>query len=184
MRKEYGNALRKIFKIRLKEIAPEYTEIKIKEPVYPGQRAFQWIAENGIYCFIILVPHPKWDNEFTFELGWSKLGKFPTIEELGSMWPSLSTPNSNHDEFKLPQYVCRIGNITFSGDKWWRIGENWIEIGRKIDINDTKAQIAHLNKQAEKIPEEKADAQVNAALDEALPVLTKVGLPYLEKLIQ
>ena len=122
---------------------------------------------------------PRWDNEYTFELGWSKSGKFPSIEEVGDMWPPLLMPNSNHDEFKLDVYVCRIGNIDLSGDYWWSIGENQDNVWQKIDKNDKEAIKKYWEDQAREIPDVEAESQVNASLDIAFQILMSRGISYL-----
>ena len=95
------------------------------------------------------------------------------------MWPPLLMPNSNHDEFKLDVYVCRIGNIDLSGDYWWSIGDDGDNVWQRIDKNDKEAIKKYWEDQAREIPDVEAESQVNASLDIAFQILMSRGISYL-----
>lgn len=170
MRKEYSKLLKDLFSQRLEEIAPEFKEIKVPDPVYPGQRTYQWIPSQGLLCFIILVPSPKGDDRYTIELGWSTLGKFPRIEEMGS-WITIYKLTPERKEYDLPVCICRLGNIHSGKDIWWGIGNKW-------DVSKLKFE-DFIN--PEPITREEVTMQILSSLDEVMPLLVESGISFLKK---
>lgn len=172
MKKEYSKYLKEQFKQRLSDIAPEYQEIKIANPIYPGQATYQWKAREKIYCFITLVPNPKGLDTYTFEIGWSTLARFPKIEGTGS-WITIHSLTPDRSEFNLSECIIRLGNVYSSKDKWWPIGDNWDIL--KMTFDDIV--------NPKKIPKEKAISDVNKNLDEVIPLLAQYGLPLLKEFV-
>jgi hypothetical protein len=138
---------------------------------------------KSILCFIVLVPDHKW-NRYTFELGWSKLGRLPTVEDLGH-WPCFPNPDEDgfdHHDFEKAHYVCRIGSIYLKRDYWWRIGA--LELAERRDITDQKAYHDLFLEEMKTISEDSALEQVRVSLDESMPVLMDYGIPYLKAFVQ
>lgn len=177
MRKEYGKVLRKDFGAMLKEIAPEFKEWNFKDSLLPGQRVYQWEVKDNIYCYIILLPSPKGGNNFTIELGWSKLGRFPEL----SCRPSTQFPSSTHDEFELPEYICRLGMLSEGNHDWWKIEESGWDIVKRGGVFNELVAHQMIIESLKPLSAEEAEARVLPKLEAAMKMLADYGIPYLRK---
>jgi len=173
MRKEYKSILKKLFAERLKVIAPEYEEIKVKNPVYSGQSTFMWSPCEGISCFIILVPNPKGDDSYTIEVGWNNSEEFPRITQ-GS-WITIYKPTIERKEFDLPICICRLGSIYEGKDIWW-------SIGKVYDV--TKVKFEDYSVKQIPIPINDAINDVRNSLDNSMRILVDHGLAYLNDFVK
>lgn len=173
MRKEYGKALRRIFKKRLNKLAPEFEEIKIADPLYPGQRTYRWNAGNGIQCFITLVQSPKAiDDSFTFEVAWSTLDRLPTPREFATHLYQLT---SDRKEFNKPFATVGLGILHLGKDEWWNIGE-----GKWDALNMSPEELLESRKP---VSIEQAETKVQESLDKAMPILEEHGLALLRAFV-
>lgn len=171
MRKEYGNALRREFTAQMKVKLPQFHPVKISSIyVWPGERAFRWIPVEPIHLWILLCPDQKGREAFTVEIGWSRLGRFP---ELG-MRPSFELPSSRRDEFKVDEYVCRLGVQAAGDDYWW-------ELESLEGLDSQEAYMAYLRRQANPISPQEATGAVRAHVGDAMEKLLLHGVPYLDE---
>lgn len=172
MRKEYSKALKQLFRNRLRKIALEFDEIKIKNPVYSGQSSYLWVPNEGLACFILLVPNPKGDDTYTIEVGWSTSGQLPIITE-GS-WITNYQLTSDHKEFDQSVCVLRLGSIYMGKDIWWTIGDQW-------DVTKLKLE-DYMNQKP--LSKEEAIKDVENSLDEAFSLLVEHGINLLKKVVE
>lgn len=120
MKQTATRVLRELFARELSRLPMSFHEQKEKSLyIAPGDRAFSHVVSDDVRLFIVIVPDRKGGNRFTVELGWSKLRRFPHL----SMRPSPDEPTSSGEEFKLDEYMCRLGQLENGGDKWWRLPE-------------------------------------------------------------
>ncbi|AKJ27381.1 hypothetical protein [Caldimonas brevitalea] len=129
--------------------------------VFPGERVFQRPGEaEGLLFWCVLVPHQNLE-QFTFDIGWSRLGRFPEL----TMRPSLQRPL---EAFGLPEYFGRLGEVSSGQDLWW-----------EVEPFRAPRGLADLEKMVQPIPAETARARVTPVAERALDVLERVGVPYL-----
>lgn len=103
MRKEYGKALRALFRAEMRRVASHFSETRVDSVFFfPGDRAYCWRATEQLHCWIILSPSKKDYDEFTVLIGWSKKARYPALS-LGLDYP---TPERN--EFDEDEYLTRL----------------------------------------------------------------------------
>jgi len=106
---------------------PEFEYLPIKHRMLASvEKVFRWVPAEKLHCFIIYMPDRKGKNRFTFELGWSKKGRFPEL----NMRPSIKPAGGIDKEFSLAEYIDRIGILNGNYDYWWeieRLEENHVE---------------------------------------------------------
>ncbi len=169
MRKEYGKALFTEFSRLLRERAPEWKPVSIKSIyVFPGNKLFRWVPEEPNHCYVILVPHHRGSDDFVVELGWSRLGRFPELH----MRPSFERPTRG-TEMTLPEYVCRIGWLYGSRDKWWSI---WTPSARHPDD-----PLESLLETVRPLSREEAEKAVRKPAADAVERVVTYGIPYLRE---
>lgn len=167
MRKEYGRILRNVFEKEMKSKLPQFELIKIKSVyIFPGERIFRWIPKSSLHCFIILSPSHKGYDEFTIEIGWSVLGRFPEL----SVRPS---PVKSADEniFSRSEFICRLTNLNPDITEWWKFDH----IEDPIDM---------LFKESVPISTGKAQKVVKACVEDAMDAIIRYGVPYLDRFIE
>jgi hypothetical protein len=173
MRKEYGKALRDLFDLEIKAWLPAFKPLQSKSMyLFPGERVYYRIPREPIYCLIILVPSQKDADEFTIEIGWSKLGRFP---ESGTR-PSLQLPTAARTEFEQAEYVCRLSDLWTREDVWWRVGAT-----AKLDILNPKDQLEALMARVKPVSPEDAQAAVQGPVEDAIEKLRVHAIPYLDE---
>lgn len=70
MHKEFGKVLRYAFAKRMREVAEEFNEVKMKSLyLAPGERAFCRSVNDLVRCWIVLSPSLKDYDEFTILIG-------------------------------------------------------------------------------------------------------------------
>jgi len=168
MKKEYGKSLRKLFDDLIIEVANEYKPFKPTESSFAGQKVYCSNKDEGPWRFIILSPSPTGADEFTVEIGWSRLQRFSDLK----MRPSFVKPA---DAIKKEQeYLCRLPVLSMGKDYWWPVGEQL----SLLKTDPLKAAIEG----ARKIPDEEALKTVTQVLRLVKKDLVEYGLPFLAKL--
>jgi len=169
MRKEYGNALRKLFAAQMKQGLPRFGEVKVKS-VYaaPGERAYRWIAREPIHCWIVLSPDPKDYDQFHVLIGWSKRARYPEL----SMIPSGLRPTPDRAEFAQDEYLIRLPDL------WTPLDTPWVvrEIRALTSVQDLQAGMAPISP-------DQALKDVAPLVNDAIERLKTYGLPYLEAFV-
>lgn len=170
MRKELGKALKEVFTRSMAAELPRFRETPVKSMyLNPGERVFEWAPGGAKRLFVLLVPHPKGGDQFTVELGWSTLGRFP---ELG-MRPSRLPPMRS-EEFREAEYICRLGEAAGGSDKWWSLERS------AAPAVSVAGALAALQAQVAPLPAAEARALVQEPVAEAMGLLQRSGVPYLE----
>lgn len=167
MSREFNAAVRRRFAEAMPDAAPAFSAaLKGPKPwACPGEAAYSWAVDTGRRAWIIVVPSLKGYNEFTVELGWSRLGRYP---ELG-MRPSHQRPSGERSEWALEEYLCRLDALAPSVPEWWRVAPG----GDPADLlAEARAMTATLTR---------AEAEDAAAplVAGALAALRAHGVPYL-----
>jgi hypothetical protein len=172
MRKEYGKALRDAFDRQMKAKLPAFRPLKTESMyIFPGEQVYYRMPREPINCIIILVPSRTDTDEFTIEIGWSKLGRFPEC-----MRPCLEPPTSARAEFEQPEYICRLSHLWGREDVWWRVGS-----AAKLDLLNPEDQVKALMARVRSVSPEEAKAAVRGPVDEAIAQITAYAVPYLDE---
>jgi hypothetical protein len=79
MEKNRKQKVANLFKRNIEKDFPQFQLSKIKSKYLFGEPVFRWIVNDKIHVFFIVVPNEKKDDEFTLEIGWSKLSRFPEL---------------------------------------------------------------------------------------------------------
>ncbi len=163
MRKEYGKALRHLFKQQLKKNNIDLVEYKpSSEYRVPGDRVYK--SEIGsLGCFVILIPHHI-AEKFTLEIGWSESNSFPAVKIRPSGFLS-----PNRKEFNNTDFVIRIGDLLGRSDFWWTVEE------APLSVNDILQSM-------EKMIKEKAEAKVLPHVEDAIQKIIHNVSPFFEEL--
>ncbi|GAB3550381.1 hypothetical protein GCM10027343_33310 [Noviherbaspirillum agri] len=162
MRKEYGQALRSLFEKAMSQHLPDFIPTKVaSDYVFPGERTFRKRVEGIADLWIVLSPSQRME-EFSIELGWSRLARFPELV----MRPSLQQPYEAFDE---TEYMCRLGELAFGKDHWWVVEK----FQAPSNMEDLAASL-------EKLSGPLAIERVKPRVDEAVGTLIEKGIPYLE----
>jgi hypothetical protein len=157
--------LRRAFSARMKQIAPDFRETKVKSACFwPGDRAFGWQVNESVWCWIVLNPSQKGYDEFTVLIGWSARGRYPEL----SMIPCLDAPTAARREFEKEEYLTRLPFLWSNEDKWWVIRE----FAASQSVDDLLAGMAPIS-------DEEAERHVMPVVEDAIRKIVEIGLPYL-----
>ena len=168
MKKAYGKYLRNLFDDLILEIANEYKPFKPINGSFTGQKIFCFKKNEGPWCFIILSPSPSGADEFTVEVGWSKLQRLSELK----MRPSFKKPmDALKDE---QEYLCRLSVLSMGKDYWWPVGDQLA----LLRTDPLRAAIEG----GRKISDEEALGTVKNVLALVKKHLVEYGLPFLEKI--
>jgi hypothetical protein len=175
MRKEYGKVLRERFSALMKQHLPQFqpTKYPAHPYVWPGDRIFRWIPREPLHCFIILVPDKKGYDDFTLEIGWSTLGRYPEVAR------GIALPTPERTEFEESEFLCRLPRLVFSllDDGWGVSINSWNRYTEYSAEEHVHAALAPLSV-------EEARAAMIPAVEEAMKLLLSHGMPYLEEFVK
>jgi hypothetical protein len=178
MRKEYGKALRQLFTERLREELPEFDAVRITSRyLFPGERAFRWVPQEPLHCWIILSPDGKGREAFRVEIGWSLQARFPEL----SMRPSPIDPSDFEAAAAESECVIRVASLRQRIDAAWELpdpGLSALEAGAGTDD-----VLAGLRRSLEPIDAARAHADVSPLVDDAIAALRDDGMPFLHRLV-
>lgn len=172
MSREFNTAVRTAFLERFSALAPDYV-LQPRGPApyaNPGETAFAWIPAPTRVAWIILVPSLKGYNEFTIELGWSRLGRYPQL----SMRPALPHPGPDRSEWNRPEYLCRLASLAPGSPEWWSIAPT------APGTESPEAALARAQRMTSKLDKADATRLAEPLVAEALQGLRSHGLPYLQ----
>ena len=171
MRKEYGKALRKIFAAQMQTDFPNWRPVRPPKAHYwGGERAYMLDISPAAWLVVILEPNVKGHDAFDIEVGWSLHGRVP---ELG-MRPCAEDPNSD-EAVARDEYLCRLSHLV--GNQEYQNG--WVMDGRTFSIDPDDALAALIDRQKRISPQE-ARTAVCPFVEDALLMLARHGVPYLE----
>jgi len=138
MDKKLNRIIDKILIESMQKSLPDFKYIKIKHPIlFSYERVFRWIPKEPIQIFIIYLPSHKGQNRFTFELGWSKKGRFPEI----NMKPSISLLTGKDSEFQYEEFINRLGSLFNSNDCWWSLEKSKTEEDVSVVLSNAIDQL-------------------------------------------
>lgn len=157
MRRELNQVLKKEFVRQLKEKAPQFKRIKIKD-LPPGQTAFCWALPN-VHFYLVIVPHTKFD-EFNIEIGWSKKKVYPYF---------ISPPPFHPTQVEL---LFRLVEFTWNhsgGEPWWVLADPPDDLMGYFD---------------EPPPLSEAIEKIGPCLDEVMDVIESHAMPLFRKVAE
>lgn len=173
VRKEYRNAVQRLFAVGLQRRFPAYATWKpLLPPIVKGDgKAFFRRAVGSRACvFIVLAPHCKQDDAFFVELGWSAHDRVPDVH----VWPSaFATPERR--ELEQPEGVIRLGDLDGSGGMW-----STGALERAMAAGDQAALLAHLEHQIRPLSPAEAEAEMQPLVEAALEAVERVGVAFLD----
>lgn len=83
-----------------------------------GPISFHSRRRRRLQLFVVLYVDPKGEAKFTFDYGWSRLGRYPQVLDV----PSLEVVDCRQ-EFKEAELLRRYGTGLGKEDKWWNIDQ-------------------------------------------------------------
>lgn len=166
MRKEYGQALRKLFEKSMAAHFPDFKPEKVTSMyLFPGERPFRRHVEGVADLWVILSPSQKAD-EFSVEVAWSRQFRFPEL----SMRPSPVPPQ---EAFERDECSVRVGELAHGHDHWFVVEK----------FNDN-FDLASLVDMTTKRTDDQVRERVAPAVAEAMEALRKHGLPHLDEAVR
>ena len=163
MKKEYNNAVRCLFKKKLKENKLDLVKCKPSyEFLMPGERVYK-VKIGTLSCFVFLIPHRMVDK-FTLEIGWSECNDFPNITSRPS-----GILSADKKELKNTDFVVRIGDLIDGTDFWWTIEE-------------TGFSLKDVLKSLKKVTKEEAERKVLPHVENAIDRIQQYVLPFFQDL--
>jgi len=170
MRKEYRRAIRERVAAGLERDLPAFKPVKIQSRVlFGGESVFRWPACSQLHCFILLVPSPTGRQAFTLELAWSDKGRFPDVTSR----PTVMVAPGDPPPIELEEAIVRLGALAGRGDLWWELPDPALE---------RPGDIAALQESIEPLSVSVATERAVGPVNEALQVLSDVGLTFFEAL--
>ena len=155
----------------MKEHLPQFKPVQIKSQyLWPGERSFLWIPREPIHIYVVLSPSLKGYDEFSVDIGWSLLGRFPEIGARGAR-----TPTSDHFEFKEDEFACRVTSLYSGEDEFWKLYDE------QILMDDPMSLILS---QAQPLSKDQAEKIVLPKVHDAMDKLLKYGVPYLNEFVE
>lgn len=166
MKKEYKKALKESMSSMLKNEDLGFLEYKEKSQyLIPGDIAFVKPISSELLLLLILIPHRSGAEQFSIEIGWSKMGRFPHL----GFRPS-GHPKEDQSEFSENEFVCRLSELWGEPNKWWT-------------IEDIPTSPKSIRESLKKIEKSDAMVRVEPMVEDAIMHVRKYGLPYFDRLI-
>lgn len=167
MSKAFNEVVRREFHRRMSDRLPRFVASKsAKGFSIPGERAYAWSIDASTRARVLLVPSVKGYNQFTIEIGWSRLGRYPEL----TARPCFDVPSPGHPEFALTEYVCRLSCLWSRIDPWFK----HVSPAAPDPLEDVNDSLRLLTK-------EEAEAACPPLVDDAMSKLLEHGLTYLEE---
>ena len=126
MEKKFKKVVIDLFTRRLHEALPSFAPLKEKsEYLLPAEKAWQDSSTvAGANSYIIFTPDFKGRDQFTIELGWSTLRRFPELLRR----PSLSFAHDFENCYARPEASARLPKIiSLDTDSWISINPENVE---------------------------------------------------------
>jgi hypothetical protein len=179
MRKEYGNALRRMFTERMRSQLPDWRAVPPPKPWYwPGERLFVNDRHAPVWLVVVLQPDLGDHDAFNIEIGWSALGRVP---ELG-MRPCPDDPHGV-DPAAWDEYLCRLSSLLPTERRLYGWVDGWVVDERTFSA-DPAATMAALVERQTRISAEQARAKLAPFVDDAWSALRDRGLPFLDEKVR
>jgi len=113
MRKEYGKLVKQTLSDRLKQLHP--TIVRLRLNLIRGDVAYSIPTSSPhISGYLVLVQDHHGRDQFTIEIGWSAMSRFPDLP----MRPS-GRASSERVEFQEEEFICRLRSVWSVKDYWW-----------------------------------------------------------------
>jgi hypothetical protein len=86
--------------------------------VFPGERVYVVPTDDAAtFGYFLISPDHRGRNQFTIDVCWSTLGRFPQLP----MRP-YGSASADRREFEQNEFSCRLGTIWSGSDFWWEEG--------------------------------------------------------------
>lgn len=159
MRQVYTRLIRKEFGAFARTLTPAFESFRTKSLYHPpGETVVAAEVGPNLRLFLGLMINPKGKQCFTIWFGWSKLGRFPELDERNVMERVPDETRFSNEEFRE-----RVGAF-LNEDKWW-----FLE-----DKGNIKAHFS-----CEEVSNEEARVRVSRALAEVKAAVETHVMPYL-----
>ena len=170
MRKEYRQAVRRLFTDGLAEALPGFVPCKVAAPtLVGGESVYCRTAVGALRCSVLLVPDAKGRQAFTVELAWSIRDPFPEV----GMRPSLMLGPEDPDPVDNPAAIVRLGGIARREDVWWDLPDPAMERPGDLDA---------LRESMMPIEPDVAEERAGPAVRDALAMLEASAGPFFARL--
>jgi len=158
MRAPLAKLVRKEFAIRLRSVAPHFSEAK-GEDIPQGDRLFVWELTPTLRFYLLLQMHQH-EDWFTVELGISRTGRWPAFA-LASVEP----------------------NVEALGDSRFRLGRLWTPPQRDLwwELAPRPPSGASLEAYANRPPVESLLSNVSPLVEDAVGRFGEYGIPWLRE---
>lgn len=158
MRAPLAKLVRKEFGVRLKSVAPHFSEAK-GEDIPPGDRLFVWEVAPTVRFYLLLQVHQH-EDWFTIELGISRSGRWPAYA-LSPIEPESPA----------------------QGDRRFRLGRLWSPAQLDVwwELAPRPAPGASFDDYAKRAPVEDLLPKVGLLVEDAARRFEEYGMPWLRK---
>jgi len=154
----------------MKADLPQFKPAKVKSQyLWPGERAFLWMPKESVHIYVVLSPSLKGNDEFSVDIGWSLLGRFPEVAR------GVGMPADDGSEFDKEEFTCRITSLYSTEDEFWKFYDEQLLVDDPVQL---------MLSQAQPITKEQAEEEVIPKVQDAIDKLVKHGIPYLNKFIE
>lgn len=163
MKKEYANAVRKSFNLRLQDTFPQFLLRKGEENVASGDRLYRHKVSDDLFLYIYLILNDN-NDEFNIDIGHS----------MNDVFPIESFFVKTAETMVAPEICFRLTEFWDEKDPWWIVE----------DVISLKAEIERKNRTgfSTLLPEEYMP-KIDALINESLEKLLRYAVPYFEDLI-
>jgi hypothetical protein len=180
MRKQYRQAIEKVFSSELLKVDPQFEKLAVKALCkYDGETAFAKKTEKAT-LFISLIPDPKGGEEFSVEIGWSTLHRFPEL----SMRPNVISA-TDRTEYNKAEGMLRLTSFSRKPSFGWKFSGVVSQFESKyFSIPDVMKSTPKevIEQDLKRIPtQNEAIETIKNAVDEAMAELKENGFRYLEE---
>jgi hypothetical protein len=158
VRAPLAKLVRKDFGIRLKSVAPHFSEAK-GENIPPGDRLFVWEVAPTLRFYLLLQIHQH-EDWFTIEVGISRTGR----------WPAYALTPVEPDRHA-------------QGDSRFRLGRLWAPPQRDLwwELAPRPPSGASFEAYANRTPVESLLSNVNPLVEDAVRRFEEYGMPWLRR---
>jgi hypothetical protein len=174
MSKTFNQAVRAAFEREMGSRLPRFEPWREKSTyLWSGERVWRWVpSATAPHYFVLLVTSAKGYNEFTIELGWSTLRRFPQL----SVRPSPARPEPEHPEFGREEFLCRLSQVGSAQDRWW--GPDVISMSHS-SAEETMDLLARAEQLTRAMAHDEARENARSLVADSVSLLIRDGIPYL-----
>jgi hypothetical protein len=180
MRRELSRAVRARFARRLAQTLPQF--LPVRDALVPTQcTVYGWRPVPDLAFFLVLMTHPKMEEQFTVEAAWSRNGEFPSWNLPGRPRdvPELDVRRDPPENSAFRFRIARLWHP--NGHPWWDVRSNEEppakrrrpERHARTPRDSLREALARQNERVEPML-----AHVDALVDHAVDHIVSDVLPY------